>query len=189
MKKTNSEILLNSECAKFIENGEFDIKTEYDDEFYENFISGFKKNPKKRLVYKIAKRLFDILVSSIMLILLSPAFLIVAIAIKLDSKGPVIFKQKRIGKGGKEFNCYKFRSMRIDAPHDMATSVMDHPEQFYTKVGRVLRKLSLDELPQLWCVFVGTMSFIGYRPLVVTEKKCNDMREKLGVFEMCPCIS
>ena len=189
MKKTNSEILLNSECAKFIENGEFDIKTEYDDEFYENFISGFKKNPKKRLVYKIAKRLFDILVSSIMLILLSPAFLIVAIAIKLDSKGPVIFKQKRIGKGGKEFNCYKFRSMRIDAPHDMATSVMDHPEQFYTKVGRVLRKLSLDELPQLWCVFVGTMSFIGYRPLVVTEKKCNDMREKLGVFEMCPGIS
>ncbi len=189
MKKTNEEILLNNDCAQFLENGVFDIKTEYVDEFYANFMNGFNKNPKKRLFYKFVKRAFDIIASAVMLLLLSPIFLIVAIAIKVDSKGPIIFKQKRIGKGGKEFNCYKFRSMRIDAPHDMATSVMDHPEQFYTKVGRVLRKLSFDELPQLWCVFVGSMSFIGYRPLVVTEKKCNDMRESLGVFEMRPGIS
>ena len=189
MKKTNQEILLNKDCVPFLENGVFDIKTEYPDEFYNTFIDGFNKNPKKRLFYKFVKRTFDIFVSALMLLLLSPIFLIVAIAIKCDSKGPVIFKQKRVGKGGKEFNCYKFRSMRIDAPHDMATSVMDHPEQFYTKVGKVLRRLSFDELPQLWCVFVGTMSFIGYRPLVVTEKKCNDMREKLGVFEMRPGIS
>ena len=79
--------------------------------------------------------------------------------------------------------------MRIDAPHNCATSNLDNPEQYITKVGRFLRKTSLDELPQLFCCLFGTMSLIGYRPLILAEKNCNDMRNKLGVFSMRPGIS
>ena len=94
-----------------------------------------------------------------------------------------------MGKDGKVFTCYKFRSMKTDTPRDTATSLLTNPGQYLTRVGRVLRKLSLDELPQLWCVLIGTMSVIGYRPLVLTEAKCNEMRRRLGVFEMRPGIS
>ena len=101
----------------------------------------------------------------------------------------VVFKQKRVGRNGELFNCLKFRSMRIDAPKNAPTSLLEDPEQYYTRVGRFLRKTSLDELPQLWCVFIGKMSIIGYRPLVPNEKKANNMREQLGVFSMRPGIS
>ena len=167
----------------------FDISKKYADEYYENYILKFEKNSKKRYGYKFFKRLFDIVVSLIALIVLSPIMLITAIAIKCDSKGPVFFKQKRIGRKGKSFNCYKFRSMKITAPSDTATSILENPEQYITRVGRILRRFSLDELPQLFCSFIGTMSIIGYRPLVLTETNCNDMREKLGVFEFRPGIS
>ena len=174
--------------AKVFE-GNFDYVKEFPDECYEDYIASFKPNAKKRYFYRFVKRAFDIFASGTMLLLLSPVFLILAIAIKLDSKGPVIFKQKRMGKGFKEFNCLKFRSMKIDTPRDCATSLLENPDQYYTKVGKFIRKLSLDELPQLWCVFTGKMSFIGYRPLVLTEKKCHIMRNKLGVFTMRPGIS
>ena len=167
----------------------FDHKSKYSDEYYEEYIASFEQNTKKRYFYRFVKRSFDIFASLTMLLLLLPVFVIVAIAIKCDSKGPVIFKQKRLGKGGKVFNCLKFRSMKIDTPHDCATSLLSNPESHYTKVGKFLRKTSLDELPQLWCVLIGSMSFIGYRPIVLTETKCNDMREKLGVFAMRPGIS
>lgn len=170
------------------ENG-FDPKKEYSDEYYEEYINNFVPNKKKKIVYRFLKRFGDFSLSLLALIILSPIMLIIAIAVKVDSKGPVIFKQKRIGKGGKEFNCYKFRTMRTEAPRDCATSVLKDPEVWITKTGRVLRKLSLDELPQLWCCVIGTMSIIGYRPLVVTEEKCNEMRRRLGVFAMRPGIS
>ena len=164
-------------------------KTEYADEYYEQYIRDFVPNRKRRLGYRITKRIFDFLTSLILLILCAIPMLIIAVAVKIDSKGPAIFKQERMGKGGKPFHCYKFRSMRIDAPHDMATSLMKDSSQYQTKVGRFLRRLSLDELPQLFCVLIGTMSLIGYRPLVLTEQKCNDMRAKLNVFSMKPGIS
>jgi O-antigen biosynthesis protein WbqP len=129
------------------------------------------------------------LVSLVGLVALSPLMLIIAIAIKIDSRGPIFFKQTRMGRRGKPFNCYKFRSMKIETPHDMATSVLKNPEQYYTKVGKFLRRFSLDELPQLWCSFWGTMSIIGPRPLVMTEEKCNGMRIQLGVYQMRPGIS
>ena len=135
------------------------------------------------------KRSIDIVASFCMLALLCPIFLILMIAIRCDSKGGAIFKQERVGRNGKPFHCYKFRSMKIDAPHDCATSQLEDPFQYYTRVGKFLRRTSLDELPQLWCVLTGTMSFIGYRPLVLTEEKCNKMREDLGVFVMRPGIS
>ncbi len=169
--------------------GNFDYIKEFPNECYADYIESFEQNTKKRYFYRFVKRAFDIFASGIMLLLLSPVFLVLAIAIKCESKGPIIFKQKRMGKGYKPFNCLKFRSMKIDTPRDCATSLLENPEQYYTKIGKFIRKLSLDELPQLWCVFTGKMSFIGYRPLVLTEEKCNAMRDKLGVFELRPGIS
>ncbi len=166
-----------------------DYKLKYADEFYSEYIENFVQNDKKRIFFRFAKRFGDVLLSFVALFLLSPIFLIIALAIKLDSKGPVIFKQNRVGRGGKEFKCLKFRSMRTDAPKNAPTSLLEKPEQYYTKVGRFLRKTSLDELPQLWCVFTGKMSIIGYRPLVPNEEKANEMRSRLGVFTMRPGIS
>lgn len=177
-----------SECfSSFDEN--FDFQVEYSDEYYEAYIANFVPNRKKRYGYRFVKRTFDIIASLLALVLLSPLVLIIAIAIKLDSKGPVIFKQERMGKGGKPFRCYKFRSMKIETPHDCATSVLENPEQYLTRVGKLLRKLSLDEIPQFYCCLIGTMSIIGPRPLVLTEEKCNRMRMRLGVFAMRPGIS
>ena len=173
----------------YIHDEPFDYMVEHSDTYYNQYIHNFVPNKKRRLFYRFIKRCFDIIVSLLGLILLSPLMLIIAIAIKCDSKGKVIFKQKRMGKNGKTFNCYKFRSMKTDAPRDLATSLMENPEQYQTRVGRILRKTSLDELPQLWCVFVGTMSIIGYRPLVLTEEKCNNMRHELNVFSVRPGIS
>lgn len=167
----------------------FDHTIEHSDTYYEQYIANFVPNKKKRLFYRFVKRSFDIVVSLLMLIVLSPIMLIIAIAIKCDSKGSVIFKQKRMGKNGKTFYCYKFRSMKTDAPSDCATSLLENPEQYQTRLGRLLRKTSLDELPQLWCVLVGSMSIIGYRPLVLTEKNCNEMRRRLNVFSVRPGIS
>ena len=167
----------------------FDHTIEHSDSYYEQYMDSFIPNTQKRLFYRFVKRSFDIVASSLMLLLLWPVLLVIAVAIKCDSKGPVIFKQKRVGRHGKVFNCYKFRSMRIDAPSECATSLLENPAQYQTKVGHVLRKTSLDELPQLWCVLLGNMSFIGYRPLILAEQKCNAMRERLGVFEARPGIS
>ncbi len=184
--KTNETKVLND---KFVAEESFDFTKIHSDEYYEQFIQNFVPNNKNRWFYRFIKRCFDFIVSLIALIVFIPFFIIIAIAIKCDSKGKVIFSQKRIGKNGKPFNCYKFRSMRVDAPKECATSLLDHSEQYQTKVGRFLRKLSLDELPQLWCVLIGKMSIIGYRPLILSEAKCNAMREKLGVFKLKPGIS
>ena len=168
---------------------EMDYSVEYPDEFYQDYINNFSKSIDDRKAYMVTKRIGDVLISSAALLVLWPVFLLIAACIRLDSKGPVFFKQKRIGLKGEEFTCVKFRSMKIDAPRSAPTSLLENPEQYYTKVGKFLRKTSLDELPQLWCVLVGTMSIIGYRPLVPNEVKANNMRKQLGVFKMRPGIS
>lgn len=174
---------------KYTPGDTFDHTVEHTDDYYEQYIASFIPNTKRRLFYRFVKRSFDIIVSFFLLVLLAPIMLVIAIAIKCDSKGPVIFKQKRMGRHGKTFNCYKFRSMKTEAPSECATSLLENPVQYQTKVGHFLRKTSLDELPQLWCVLIGKMSFIGYRPLILTEQKCNTMRERLFVFEARPGIS
>ena len=112
-------------------------------------------------MYKIVKRILDFLVSLFAIVALSPVLAITAIAVKADSKGPVFFVQKRIGKDKKHFNMFKFRSMRTDTPHDMPTHLLNDPDAFITKVGKFLRKSSLDELPQLFNVLAGSMSLVG----------------------------
>ena len=174
---------------QYVEGEPFDHTVEHSDVYYEQYIECFEPNKKKRYFYRFVKRTFDIVASLGGLIVLSPFMLIIAIAIKCDSKGGAIFKQKRMGRNGKSFYCYKFRTMRTDAPHDCATSRLENPEQYQTRVGRFLRKTSLDELPQLVCVLRGDMSVIGYRPLILSEEKCNEMRRRLGVFTARPGIS
>lgn len=166
-----------------------DFTVKYSDESYDAFIENFEQNKKRRLLYRLVKRCFDFCLALVLLILFSPLMLVIAIAIKLDSRGPIVFRQDRVGRNGKPFRCYKFRSMRVSTPHDMPTSQMARPERYVTRVGWVLRKLSLDELPQLLCCINGRMSFIGPRPLVLTEKNCHDMRTRLGVYRMRPGIS
>ena len=110
------------------------------------------------------KRLLAIVLSLCGMVCLSWLFLILAVAIKLDSPGPVFFKQKRVGIDKKHFYILKFRTMRIDTPHDMPTHLLHDPDQYITRMGHFLRKTSLDELPQLWNIFVGDMAVIGPRP-------------------------
>lgn len=182
---------LENEIAKieYDESAPFDHRVRYSDEYYERYIEAFEQNKRKRYLYRFVKRAFDIIASAILLILALPAFAVIAIAIKCDSEGPIFFRQLRVGRRGKPFYCYKFRSMCIEAPHDCASYLLKDARSYYTKVGKFLRKTSLDELPQLWCVLIGKMSFIGYRPLILNEEDCNDMRARLGVFAMRPGIS
>lgn len=182
----NNKDVLNDQ---YVVGEPFDHTVLHSNQYYEQYIENFIPNTKRRLFYRFFKRLFDIFVSFFALVILFPLMLLIAIAIRCDSKGKVIFKQKRVGRNGKVFYCYKFRSMKIETPRDCATSRLKNPEQYQTRVGRILRRFSLDELPQLWCVLVGTMSIIGYRPLVLTEEKCNDMRRRLNVFSARPGIS
>lgn len=113
---------------------------------------------------RMIKRCIDLLLSAVIILVLLPVFLILILAIKLDSKGPVLFTQKRIGLNKRTFHILKFRTMRIDTPHDVPTHLLKDPDQYITRVGGFLRKTSLDELPQLWNIFVGDMSFVGPRP-------------------------
>ena len=185
---TETDAVLYSQTTFCEEDTAFN-KPEHSDEFYEAYIQSFEPNLKKKRLYHFLKRGFDIVFSFLLLIVSAIPMLIIAVAIKMDSKGPAIFKQKRMGKDGKVFTLYKFRSMTIDTPHDCATSKLGPAKKYLTRMGRFLRRLSLDELPQLWCVFVGTMSFIGYRPVVLTEDHCNEMRRRLFVFAALPGIS
>ena len=112
------------------------------------------------------KRFFDIVFSIILLVMLSPFMLIISVAVISESRGGAIFKQKRMGRNGKTFVCYKFRTMRIDAPHSMPAKFFSMPEKYVTRVGKLLRRSSLDELPQLFNVLLGDMSIVGPIPLI-----------------------
>ena len=138
---------------------------------------------------KIIKRLIDIIVSGIGLIILSPFFLALVIAIKLDSKGPVLFKQKRVGINKTYFNILKFRTMRIDTPKDIPTHLLKNPDQYITKVGKFLRKTSLDELPQIINIFKGEMSIIGPRPALWNQYDLIAERDKYGANDVLPGLT
>lgn len=114
--------------------------------------------------YRYLKQIFDYMAAILLTIALFPVLLIILLIIKFDSDGPVLFKQKRVGKGKVEFEIYKFRTMAFDAPSDLPTHLVLEPEKFITRAGKFLRKSSLDELPQLFNILLGQMSFIGPRP-------------------------
>lgn len=139
-------------------------------------------------LYNIAKRTLDIIIASLGLIILSPVLLITAILIKLESKGPIIFKQLRAGKDSNPFYIYKFRSMRIDAPNK-STNEFKNAEDFITKIGKAIRKTSIDELPQLFNILKGDMSIVGPRPVILKEKDLIQLRKEYNVDSLLPGIT
>ena len=145
-------------------------------------------------MYKhIIKRLIDLLLSSIAIIILALPMLIISIAIKVDDPGPVLFKQKRVGqkKNGEitYFMIWKFRSMKMSTPHDTPTHLLVNPEQYITRVGRFIRKTSLDELPQIYQVFTSKLSAIGPRPALWSQEDLIAEREKYGANDIKPGIT
>lgn len=138
---------------------------------------------------KFLKRLIDIVLSTGGIVVLGVPMLVIAIAIKLDSKGPVLFKQKRVGKGKEHFMILKFRTMRTDTPHDAPTHELSDPQKWITKVGGFLRKTSLDELPQLFNIFVGHMSVIGPRPALWNQFDLIAERDKYGANDVRPGLT
>ncbi len=136
-----------------------------------------------------SKRAIDVILSFFGLVLLSPLYLIITLAIKIDDPGPVLFTQKRVGKNKKFFKLHKFRSMKMDTPHDMPTHMLENPDQYITRVGKFLRKSSLDELPQIWDIFVGNMSIIGPRPALWNQKDLVEERDKYGANDVTPGLT
>lgn len=135
------------------------------------------------------KRLIDIILSFFGIIVLSPILLILSIIIKVSSPGPILFKQERVGKNNKNFKIFKFRSMRIDTPKDVPTHMLENPEQYITRVGKFMRKTSLDELPQLFNIFKGEMSVIGPRPSLPNQYDLNRLRDKNGASSIKPGLT
>ena len=139
--------------------------------------------------YRYIKRIIDILLSGLAIIILSPLLLILCIAIKLDSPGPIFFTQKRVGIHKTYFQIYKFRTMRTDTPKDMPTHMLANPEQYIKKTGRFLRKTSLDELPQIFNIFKGDMSIVGPRPALWNQDDLVAERDKYGANDVTPGLT
>ncbi|CEO12841.1 glycosyl transferase [[Clostridium] sordellii] len=146
------------------------------------------ENYNKKSVYTMIKRLIDIIMSSLGIIILSPLFLIIAILIKLESRGPVIFKQVRAGKDSEPFYIYKFRSMKMDAPNKSTNDFKD-ADIFITKIGKFIRKTSIDELPQLFNILKGDMSIVGPRPVILKELELINLRKEYNVDSILPGIT
>lgn len=138
---------------------------------------------------RFVKRIFDIILSTCGLIVLSPVFAIIAIKIKIEDPGPVFFTQKRLGVHKRYFKLHKFRSMKMDTPHDVPTHMLDNPDQYITKVGRFIRAHSLDELPQIWDIFVGDMSVIGPRPGLWNQDVLTAERDKYNANDVKPGLT
>lgn len=142
-----------------------------------------------RRPYRLVKRLADIVLSGAGLLALLIPFLIITAAIYVDDPGKIFFSQYRVGRFGKRFKMYKFRTMRTDTPQYLPTMEMENPEQHITRVGRFLRGTSLDELPQLVNVFRGDMSLVGPRPLISDEYEIHQMRMRFGVYHIRPGVT
>jgi O-antigen biosynthesis protein WbqP len=140
-------------------------------------------------MYKVIKWILDRLLSLIAGILFFPFFLIFAFIIKCSSRGPILFKQKRIGKNKKPFMIWKFRTMKIDAPHDTPTHMLNDPDKYITKIGKFLRKTSMDELPQIYNILFGKMSIIGPRPALWNQYDLIAERDKYGVNKLYPGLT
>ena len=140
-------------------------------------------------MYPWIKRALDVLISAVGMVALLPAMLLIAAAVRLTSPGPVLFTQKRVGIARTHFIIYKFRTMRIDTPHDLATHMLQSPGRYITPVGRFLRVTSLDELPQLYNVLRGDMSLIGPRPALYNQYDLIEAREAAGVNAVRPGLT
>jgi O-antigen biosynthesis protein WbqP len=148
-------------------------ETVHHSSFYERFI----------------KRLLDIVLSFSGLVILSPVFLILSLWILIDDPGPILFAQKRVGKNKQYFKLHKFRSMKVSTPHDRPTHMLDNPDQYITKAGKFIRSHSLDELPQIWDIFIGNMSIIGPRPALWNQDWLTACRDEYGANDIKPGLT
>lgn len=137
----------------------------------------------------LIKPLLDRVLSFLGLVFLSPALLLISAAIYIDDPGPVLFTQKRIGRNKRYFALHKFRSMKMSTPHDVPTHMLKNPESYITRTGKLLRKMSLDELPQLWDIFVGNMSLVGPRPGLWNQDILTAKRDKYGANDVTPGLT
>lgn len=138
---------------------------------------------------KCIKRGIDVVLSFLGLVFLSWLYVIIIIAIKIDDPGPAFFTQKRVGQGKTFFKLHKFRSMKMCTPHDTPTHLLENPEQYITKIGKFMRKYSVDELPQIWDIFVGNMSIIGPRPALWNQDDLIAERDKYGANDVKPGLT
>lgn len=138
---------------------------------------------------KYIKRALDVAVSLGGLVVLSPLYAGIALAIKLDDPGPSVFTQKRVGENKQYFKLHKFRSMKMSTPNNIPTHMMKNPDEYITRVGKLIRKFSLDELPQIWDIFVGNMSFVGPRPALWNQETLIAERDKYGVYVLKPGLT
>ena len=138
---------------------------------------------------KFGKRMIDIILSGCGILVLAPVYLILALAIKIDDPGPVMFRQKRVGIHKSHFQIMKFRTMKMETPRDMPTHLLENPEQYITRVGKILRKTSLDELPQIFQIFTGEMSIIGPRPALWNQFDLIAERDKYGANDVSPGLT
>lgn len=139
--------------------------------------------------YCFVKRTVDVIASALALLVLLVPMAVIALLISIFDPGKIFFTQKRVGRNGKHFEIYKFRTMRMSAPKYMATSDVDDPKKYLTPLGKTLRKWSLDELPQLFNVLKGDMSLVGPRPLIPNEEEIHQMRERFGVYTVRPGVT
>ncbi len=140
-------------------------------------------------MYRYVKRALDICLSAVGIVVLGIPMIIIGIIIKAESSGNVFFKQKRVGKNKVYFNIYKFRTMYSDTPKDVPTHLLNNPEAFITKSGRILRKTSLDELPQLFNILKGDMSIVGPRPALWNQRDLIEERDKYGANGITPGLT
>lgn len=138
---------------------------------------------------KFGKRMVDVVLSGCGILVLAPVYLILALAIKIDDPGPILFRQKRVGIHKSHFQIMKFRTMKMETPRDMPTHLLENPEQYITRVGKILRKTSLDELPQIFQIFTGEMSIIGPRPALWNQFDLIAERDKYGANDVRPGLT
>lgn len=141
------------------------------------------------LYESVFKRILDVVLSFCGLVVLSPVFLVLSLWILIDDPGPVLFTQKRVGKDKRYFKLHKFRSMKLSTPHNVPTHMLKNPEQYITRSGRFMRSHSLDELPQIWDIFIGNMSVIGPRPALWNQDLLTAERDKYGVNDIKPGLT
>lgn len=162
--------------------------------------NGRTRQHRPSVIYRIVKRCFDVVVSALMLVLLSPVFLVVALLIHHEDHGPALYRHRRIGKGGQPFDCLKFRSMRIDSAEMMIRFTPEQRAEFakyhklkddprITRIGNFLRNSSLDELPQLWNILIGQMSFVGPRPITEVELEQYDPKQREKYESVLPGLT
>ena len=145
--------------------------------------------PASSFYERVVKRILDIILSFSGLIVLSPVFVVLIIWILIDDPGPIFFTQKRVGKNKQYFKLHKFRSMKMSTPHDVPTHMLENPDQYITKSGRFIRAHSLDELPQIWDIFIGNMSVIGPRPGLWNQDLLTAERDKYGANDVKPGLT